>query len=222
MTRARASERLRIGAVEERTGLTRDTIHYYVKEGLVHAPEKTGATVAWYDAKHVARLKSIRALRSAGLPLAAVKRLLEDPSIVALSLAALESLGRSLAAVKLEEVPRAAVCSEAGRSLAARLRLADRVDENPSLCDALDALASSMSEPLLASIETRVAPALRELASVEVALADGGESSALAARTDALGLALGPLANAFRAEALARRASSRERSGRAKSRGASE
>ena len=86
-------KKLRIGAVEERTGLTRDTIHYYVREGLVHAPEKTGATVAWYDQRHVAKLRAIRALRTAGLPVAAVKRLLEDPSVAALSLAALTDLG---------------------------------------------------------------------------------------------------------------------------------
>jgi DNA-binding transcriptional MerR regulator len=158
------SARLRIGALEERTGLTRDTIHHYVREGLVHAPEKTGATVAWYDQKHVTRLRAIRALRCASLPLAAVKRLLSDPSIAAMSVAELEALGRSLASVGLREVPRATVCDERGRALAAKLRIADRVDENPALADALTALVAAVSPENLAVIEASVMPALRALA----------------------------------------------------------
>jgi DNA-binding transcriptional MerR regulator len=212
VTRARAPERLRIGAVEERTGLSRDTIHYYVKEGLVHAPEKTAATVAWYDARHVARLKSIRALRAAGLPLAAVRRLLSDPSIVALPLSALEALGLSLAAVKLEEVPRAPVCSDRARALAARLRLADRLDENPALCDALDALVSALEEPLLTAVERTLVPSLRAFAAAELDGDSPVDPASISARTQALAVALGPLANAFRAEAIARRASARARS----------
>jgi DNA-binding transcriptional MerR regulator len=200
------SARLRIGALEERTGLTRDTIHHYVREGLVHAPEKTGATVAWYDQKHVTRLRAIRALRAASLPLAAVKRLLSDPSIAAMSVAELEALGRSLASVGLREVPRATVCDEGGRALAAKLRLADRVDENPALADALTALVSAVLPENLAVIETSVMPALRAFAASAVTTERPVDDELTARAAGALSTALGALAAAALAEAITTRA----------------
>lgn len=200
------SARLRIGALEERTGLTRDTIHHYVREGLVHAPEKTGATVAWYDQKHVTRLRAIRALRCASLPLAAVKRLLSDPSIAAMSVAELEALGRSLASVGLREVPRATVCDERGRALAAKLRIADRVDENPALADALTALVAAVSPENLAVIEASVMPALRALAASAVSVEQAADDARTARAAGALSSALGALAAAALAEAITTRA----------------
>jgi DNA-binding transcriptional MerR regulator len=195
-------KKLRIGAVEERTGLTRDTIHYYVREGLVHAPEKTGATVAWYDQRHVAKLRAIRALRTAGLPVAAVKRLLEDPSVAALSLAALSDLGRSLAAVGLREVPRAAVCDEGGRALAASLRLADRLDENPALCDAVVALSSALGLSAMGVVRESLAPSLRSLAVAVVGEDAMTDPASLAKVHHALSVALASLASSALAEAI--------------------
>ena len=106
MTERDPRDKLRIGAVEEKTGLSRDTIHHYVREGLVHPPQKISATVAYFDRTHVQRLRAIRALRSASLPLPTVRRLLGTPSIAALSVEQLERLARSLAAAGLREAPR--------------------------------------------------------------------------------------------------------------------
>lgn len=157
-------DKLRIGAVEARTGLSRDTIHHYVREGLVGPPLKISATVAYFDRAQVQRLRAIRALRMASLPLATVRRLLDTPSIAALSVEQLERLGRSLSAAGLREAPRAVRCTEEGRALAARLRLADRVDEDPALAEALSDCAGSLGRGLLDAIEDAVMPALRAMA----------------------------------------------------------
>lgn len=217
MSRNGAShKKLRIGAVEERTGLTRDAIHHYVREGLVPPPEKTSATVAWFERRHVARLRSIRVLRDEGLPLAAVKRLLEDPAIAAMSCAQLRALARSLVAVGVREVPRASVCNEGGRALAAALRVADRVDENPALADALSALASSLSTAMLLVLEREVMPSLRSMARACVEEQQTLDETVTARVAATVGEHMGALFSAALAEALTARAlASRKRSSRA-------
>lgn len=72
------AKRFRIGMLESMSGVTRDAIHHYLSLGLLPAPEKTGATVAWYDRRHVEALRRIRALRAEGVPLSRVGRVLEQ------------------------------------------------------------------------------------------------------------------------------------------------
>jgi len=54
-----------------------DTVRYYQSRGLVPAPEREGR-VAWYDERHAERIHEVRALRSKGLTLAAISRVLGD------------------------------------------------------------------------------------------------------------------------------------------------
>lgn len=68
------AKRFRIGTLESMSGVTRDAIHHYLSLGLLPAPEKTGATVAWYDKRHVEALRRIRALRAEGVPLSRIAR----------------------------------------------------------------------------------------------------------------------------------------------------
>jgi DNA-binding transcriptional MerR regulator len=68
--------RLRIGAVEKATGLTRDAIILYVREGLVPPPERQSATVSWYTDAHLQRLGTLRELRARGFSLAQLRRVL--------------------------------------------------------------------------------------------------------------------------------------------------
>ncbi|MFO0558365.1 MAG: MerR family transcriptional regulator [Polyangiales bacterium] len=205
-TRGASRKKLRIGALEERTGLTRDAIHHYVREGLVPPPEKTSATVAWFDQRHVARLRSIRVLRDEGLPVAAVKRLLEDPAIAAMSGEQLAALARSLVAVGLREVPRASVCDERGRSLASALRMADRVDENPALADALNALSSSLTPALMVALEREVMPSLRTTARAYVEEQRTLDNEVTARVAATVAERIGALFTAALAEALTARA----------------
>ena len=54
---------LRIGEILERTGVTRATVHHYVKEGLLPSPKKTGRSTALYDPGCVERILLIRGLQ---------------------------------------------------------------------------------------------------------------------------------------------------------------
>ena len=61
-----------------RTGLTVPTIKFYLREGLLHPGQATGATRARYDDGHVRRLRLIRALTEvAHLRLETVRAVLE-------------------------------------------------------------------------------------------------------------------------------------------------
>ena len=62
-----------------RSGFSVATIKYYLREGLLHPGEATGATRARYDETHLRRLRLIRALTEvAGLRLETVRQVLDD------------------------------------------------------------------------------------------------------------------------------------------------
>jgi DNA-binding transcriptional MerR regulator len=191
---------MRIGAVEERTGLTRDTIHFYVREGLVHPPVKTGATVAWFDASHVQRLRAIKALRRSGVPVATVRRLLADPAIASCSEDALTALGGMLFAVGVREVPRASACEFAGRAVAETLGSAERLEESPALCDAVNALAAGVGAQGRAALPSAMVPALDAVARAVVA--ESRDPASIERACAALQLALPALLSARLARAL--------------------
>lgn len=48
---------IRIGELEKISGLPRSTIHFYIREGILHRSIKTARTMAYYDERHVERLK---------------------------------------------------------------------------------------------------------------------------------------------------------------------
>lgn len=61
----------------ELTGLSRQTIHYYIREGLLDGGQKTGKNSALYTRAHVDRLRLIQKLKEERfLPLKAIKALL--------------------------------------------------------------------------------------------------------------------------------------------------
>lgn len=64
--------------LERMSGMPRHCIHRYIRNGLLPAPVKTGKTMAYYDATHLARLSAIREIKGdSRLPLAYLKRMLE-------------------------------------------------------------------------------------------------------------------------------------------------
>ncbi len=65
---------LKIGELERTLGVTRDQIHHYVEVGLVPAPEKSTATLAWYGPEHQRAILRVRAMRDAGASLAQAQR----------------------------------------------------------------------------------------------------------------------------------------------------
>ncbi|MEW5734885.1 MAG: MerR family transcriptional regulator [Thermodesulfobacteriota bacterium] len=64
---------LRIGQLEKLSGVSRRTIHFYLKEGLLPPPMKTGKTMSYYDETHLKRLFAIAEAKEKGLPLFAIR-----------------------------------------------------------------------------------------------------------------------------------------------------
>ena len=81
-------DKLRMRDVLRETGLPRETIHFYVAEGLLPRPEKTGRNTALYSWEHVRRARLIKSIQEKHfLPLRAIRALLEDAEDASLSAA---------------------------------------------------------------------------------------------------------------------------------------
>lgn len=64
--------------LEKLSGVGRETIRYYIREGLLPEPLRTGRNAAVYSEAHVARLRTIKRLQEERfLPLAVIRGLLE-------------------------------------------------------------------------------------------------------------------------------------------------
>src|SRR4029077_10479136 len=73
--------RLKMRDLERATGVGRETIRFYIREGLLPEPERAGRNVAWYDGSFVDRIALIKELqRKRYLPLNAIKALVEGES----------------------------------------------------------------------------------------------------------------------------------------------
>ena len=70
-------QRMRIGEFSRIAGVSRETIHFYLREGLLPPPEKVNARLAYFGAGHLARIRLIKQLKQVHLPLAAIKEHLE-------------------------------------------------------------------------------------------------------------------------------------------------
>ncbi len=65
---------MRIKELSEKSGVPKSTIHFYLREGLLHPPAKTGKTMAYYDQSHLQRLATIKRLKKEyRLPIAFLK-----------------------------------------------------------------------------------------------------------------------------------------------------
>jgi DNA-binding transcriptional MerR regulator len=68
---------VQISELSDRSGLSVQTIKFYIREELLPKGVAAGATRADYDDAHLERLRLIRALREVGdLPVAAIRRIL--------------------------------------------------------------------------------------------------------------------------------------------------
>jgi DNA-binding transcriptional MerR regulator len=74
-----ARAKLRMRDVVRETGLPRETLHFYLAEGLLPRPKKTGRNTAFYNWEHVRRARLIKSIQEKHfLPLRAIRALLED------------------------------------------------------------------------------------------------------------------------------------------------
>ena len=102
-----------------RSGVPRETIHFYLREGLLPRPRKGGRTVAYYGEEHLDRLRAIRRLREEKyLPLAVIRRLLDAP--VAAAERDVDVLAEVLDILPRDESPGPAPSAAAVREAAAR------------------------------------------------------------------------------------------------------
>ena len=70
---------MKISKLSEITGVARDAIHFYIREGLLPKPVKTKKNMAYYDQSYVERIKFIKELQNKRfLPLNVIKQILSD------------------------------------------------------------------------------------------------------------------------------------------------
>lgn len=70
---------MRIGELVRQTGVPKETIHFYLREGLLRKPRRSGTHIADYTAAHVERILLIKELRdSFFLPIPAIKKILKQ------------------------------------------------------------------------------------------------------------------------------------------------
>jgi len=55
---------MRIKELSKKSGVVKSSIHYYLREGLLHPPTKTGRTMAYYDETHLKKLATIKRLKN--------------------------------------------------------------------------------------------------------------------------------------------------------------
>ena len=70
-------ERYSLTELADLAGVTPRTVRYYLAQGLLPAVGQTGPG-AKYDERHLARLRLIRRLQTEHLPLAEIRRRLDD------------------------------------------------------------------------------------------------------------------------------------------------
>ncbi|MFZ5564310.1 MAG: MerR family transcriptional regulator [Thermodesulfobacteriota bacterium] len=63
----------RIGELERLSGVARRNIHFYMQQGLLHPPRRTGRTMAYYDASHINKLAYIMEQKALGRPLFSIR-----------------------------------------------------------------------------------------------------------------------------------------------------
>lgn len=91
--------RLKMKDLERATGVGRESIRYYIREGLLPEPRRPGRNVAWYDESFVARIKLIKELQQTRyLPLSVIKTIVAgDAPPTAAEVAALGQIDGKLA-----------------------------------------------------------------------------------------------------------------------------
>jgi len=123
---------MKMKELEDRSGIGRETIRYYIREGLLPEPDRPKINVAIYNEDHLHRLNLIRTLqRERFLPLGVIRRLIEEagdrdpdmvPGLFGLEIMLADRLGAeaSRTTVELEKLS-----AESGMPVAEIHQLAD-------------------------------------------------------------------------------------------------
>ena len=77
--KARQGKKMKISELTKRTGISKETIHHYIREGLLRKPRKTGKNTADYSEVYVRQVRLIKELRdNYFLPLPIIKKILQE------------------------------------------------------------------------------------------------------------------------------------------------
>lgn len=69
---------MKISELVKKTGVSKETIHYYIREGVLPKPYKTGTNKADYSSDYVEQIRLIKALReNYFLPIPVIKKLMK-------------------------------------------------------------------------------------------------------------------------------------------------
>ncbi len=74
-----AEEAMKIGELVRRTGVPKETIHFYIREGLLRKPRKSGVNSAEYHPGYVDQIRLIKGLRdNYHLPIPEIKEIVKN------------------------------------------------------------------------------------------------------------------------------------------------
>jgi|AntRauTorcE11897_2_1112592.scaffolds.fasta_scaffold22762_2 DNA-binding transcriptional MerR regulator len=83
---APSGRRLKMKDLEACTGVSRETIRFYIREGMLPEPERPHRNLAWYGSDHVERVLAIKRLQAdRQLPLGVIRDLLDRADVRALA-----------------------------------------------------------------------------------------------------------------------------------------
>jgi DNA-binding transcriptional MerR regulator len=70
---------LKIGELAKRTGVQKETIHFYINQGLLPRPFKTSRNMAYYDERYIGRIRLIKELQlKRFLPLKVIREIISE------------------------------------------------------------------------------------------------------------------------------------------------
>ena len=70
---------MKISQLVKRTGVPKETIHFYIREGLLRKPRKSGVNAAEYNENYVNQIRLIKDLRdNYYLPIPEIKKIVKD------------------------------------------------------------------------------------------------------------------------------------------------
>jgi AcrR family transcriptional regulator len=105
---------VRIRELEEKSGVPRTTIHFYLRQGVLHPPRKTGRTMAYYDESHLQRLKEISQLKKgARVPVAFLKQHVESLKMTPGSVIAEYDVQKTVTTTREKELKRQEIIRQA-------------------------------------------------------------------------------------------------------------
>jgi len=74
-----SEEAMKISQLVKRTGVPKETIHFYIREGLLRKPRKSGVNAAEYNESYVGQIRLIKDLRdNYYLPIPEIKKIVKD------------------------------------------------------------------------------------------------------------------------------------------------